>query len=276
MHHVPCNDGFLALRADVHADVSGRVAGSWNEGHLIGNVEVRADELHQARGDDRIERVLEMPQVVIAAGALQVLPVIPLLAAEVVARLRESGNPLAVDQLRVPADMIEVQMRAQHAADGFRGKARSGEVLQEARLQVAEDIVLALPVRPDAGIDHDAPAPGAQHERLEGDEHPAAGGCEPRGEPWESLHQLGRAAWQEHRDVVLECVDLHDPRDFDVADLPVPDVFDGHTVPLSRSIQRRQCRDPQHHVGGLLGHHHDRCVRVAPDDARKRRRVHHA
>ena len=66
------------------------------------------------------------------------------------------------------ARMIEMQMGAQDGIDAFRRETRCRQVLEECRLEVAENIVLALAIRPDAGIDHHALATGAQHEGLEG------------------------------------------------------------------------------------------------------------
>src|SRR5882672_5656535 len=50
-------------------------------------------------------------------------------------------------------------------------------------------------------------------------------------------------------------------------------------TPLSltvRQFQGPRCRNTQHHVRGFLGHHHNRGVGVAADDAREYRRICHA
>src|SRR5262245_37921025 len=111
MHHVAGDDGFLTARADVDADVTRRVARCRLEPHLVGDRVVSLDELVQLRLDDRVDRVDQVPEVVVATGGAQMLPVLEFLAAEEIARLRKRRHPFAVHLARVPADVVEVQVR---------------------------------------------------------------------------------------------------------------------------------------------------------------------
>ena len=56
-------------------------------------------------------------------------PVLELDAAEQVARVREGWDPLPGDQHRVPADVIDVQVRAQHRIHGLAPKAGRSQIL---------------------------------------------------------------------------------------------------------------------------------------------------
>ena len=58
-----------------------------------------------------------------------------------------------------------------------------------------------------------------------------------RQQPRELLHELRRRAWQQHRHVILERVDLDDPRNIDLADPPVPDVLHSHLPDLPRFLR---------------------------------------
>ena len=49
-------------------------------------------------------------------------PIVELVLAEHVARVREGRHPAAVFQPRVPADMVDMQMRAHHVVDVADGK----------------------------------------------------------------------------------------------------------------------------------------------------------
>ncbi len=153
---------------------------------------------------------------------------VPFLLTEVVARLRKRRHPFAIHQARIPADMVEVQVSAQHPGDRGRRKPGGREVLEKRRLQVAEHVVFTLPVGTDTGVDHDVAAARAQHERLEREQHPAVGSRKSRRQPWVALQQLGLGPRQQHGDIVLESIDLDDARHFDIANLPVSDVLGRH------------------------------------------------
>ena len=174
-----------------------------------------------------------MVHVMITAGVAQMRPVLPLAPPEEVSRLGKGRYPFAIDQARVPAHVIEVQMRAQHIGDLLCRKAGAAQVLQEGALQVAEHVELPLPVVADAGVDHGRAALRAQHEALEGDDHPAIGRGEVRSQPSKLLHVLRRGVRQQHADVILEAGDFDDARDIDVAHAPLPDMFSCHACPPS-------------------------------------------
>ena len=132
MHQVARDHRLLAPRADQDTDVTGRMTWRREQGDFIGQLVVRGDVVDESRRHDRVDGIVQVLDIVVAAGVAQVHPVVELLPAEQVARLREGGHPAAVHQARVPADVIEMQVRAQHRVDALGREARDREVLQEA------------------------------------------------------------------------------------------------------------------------------------------------
>ena len=196
-------------------------------------LEIRLDEFDQARFDHRIDRIRQMLHVVIAVGVAQELPVLELLASEVIARLREGGHP----HCRPPCFVFQPtwsKCRCVHSTSvidscGNPAAARSSRNVvcmlvntSNSRLRSAPMQVSIITVRPRR----------TQHEALERDDHLAVGRREMRPQPSELLHELRRGVGQQHGDVVFPAIDLDDARDLDVADAPVPDVFCSHESPV--------------------------------------------
>jgi hypothetical protein len=73
---------------------------------------------------------------------------------------------MAIGQPRVPADMIDMQMRAKYRVDRVGGKAGLAHVLQERALQLIPGRMPSLLVVANAGVDHDAPASGLDDEAV--------------------------------------------------------------------------------------------------------------
>jgi hypothetical protein len=71
--------------------------------------------------------------------------------AEQVTRAGERRRPAAVDQVRVPADVIDVQVGAHDRVDALRGETSGGEVREERPMLVVElgdqRTVLRVPVQ---------------------------------------------------------------------------------------------------------------------------------
>ena len=79
--------------------------------------------------------------------------------AEDVFRIGKCRHPAAIVEPRIPADMIDMQVRAQHHVDLFRLHAGRGEPLQIGRVEIVpERAVLAGFVIADAGVDQDLAA----------------------------------------------------------------------------------------------------------------------
>ncbi len=213
--------------------MAGGVAGGGEQADLVGHRVFGGDEVGEARVQDRLDGVGEVAGVVAAVdhGVLQVLV---LRLAHQVAGVGKGRDPLAVHQPGVPAGVVEVQVGAQHRVDALGRTAHMGDVFQEAGLQVVEHGEVPGPIVAQAGVDHDAPVAGPDDEGLERDHHLAFGRAEVGKQPVVLAQQLGRTAFEQHRKVVGEAIDLDNPADLDIADLPLPDVLNSHVV-----LQRR-------------------------------------
>jgi len=94
---------------------------------------------------------------------------------EEIAGLRKRWNPTIVELLRVPSDVVEVQVGTQDGIDVVGCDAYGLQVLHEVRLQMTEDIVFALSISADATIDDDVATARFDDEPLKIDDHAAFG-----------------------------------------------------------------------------------------------------
>src|SRR4051812_39172151 len=110
MHEIAGDQRLLAMRGDPHADVPGGMAQSWDQAYLVADPVTGLDEIDEPGLPDRRHRVGEHRRHVLAlmlAG-----PMFEFNAAHQVTRVREGWHPAALDQHRVPADVIDVEVRA--------------------------------------------------------------------------------------------------------------------------------------------------------------------
>ncbi len=148
--HVAGDHRPLALGLDHHTDVARRVAGGGREPDLRRDHVVQLHQLDEAGIEDRLDAIAEHRLLLLV---IVVAPEVVLAPTDEVARLREGRHPLAVLEHRVPADVVDVQMRAHHGVDSVARPARLAKVLQERRRQGLAAGDLARPVVADAGVD---------------------------------------------------------------------------------------------------------------------------
>ena len=131
--------------AHVHDQVSRRVARSEPQRDRLADPIPLAHQFRAARVEQRLHAVLENVGVHERArcgwaGAPAVrIPVVALDRGEQVASVRKRRHPAARVQLRIPADVVDVQMRADDDVDVLRCEARSRHSRQERRVETAED-----------------------------------------------------------------------------------------------------------------------------------------
>ena len=103
-----------AIRAN--AQLPGSVARQWQQCQAFGQVLAIIDEIQQPCLGNRQHAVFEARQLhPIADGvSIPLLPVFELTPACEVARLGKRRHPAAIVQTRVPTNMIDVQVRAEH------------------------------------------------------------------------------------------------------------------------------------------------------------------
>src|SRR5690348_9043625 len=91
-----------------------RVARSGLEANLIRDARIAFDQVRQPGLEYRAYRVVEQ---LARVGLARLPPVIPFLAPDEIARTRKRRRPFAIDQHRVPSDMVYVQMGTEHAVN---------------------------------------------------------------------------------------------------------------------------------------------------------------
>jgi hypothetical protein len=107
--------------------------------------------------------------------------VFPFGAAKQVLRIGESGHPAAVNQHGIPADVIDMQVRAQHDVNAFALKTGRREVFKERTLQhIPSRVAAARLVVADTGVDDNALVLRLDDEGLDATDQLAVR----RGEVW--------------------------------------------------------------------------------------------
>ena len=166
MHQVADHDRVLSARADVDAAMAGRVARRRREPERVVERKIVVDEQSLTGRDHRL--AVEPPNIAAAPGARftalgRFLPGGVFAPVEDVFRLREGRYPFAVAQHRVPAGVVDVQVRAENVVDvlepqAFRRKTVEPRLFRKihrrrialvlARAGVDQDRVLARPQQP--------------------------------------------------------------------------------------------------------------------------------
>ena len=168
VHEVAGDQRRRAARRQPHAAVAGRVAGRRHQRHAGRDLGVDVDEVDEPGRHDRLDGVEELGRVVVRLGPVPVLG-----PGDAVAALRERRLPLAVDERRVPADVVDVEVRAHHGVDRQRIEPGLAEAVEERQLQVVPRRDVALLVVADARVDHDRLAAGLDDEGLDPrEQHP--------------------------------------------------------------------------------------------------------
>src|SRR3981081_2713940 len=120
MGDVAAEQALFAVRFDVNAHMARTVAGRRDQGDFLARLATAGDEFGLAGIDDRLHRVVEYRHLV--GFVAVVAPVLVFGFAEYVARMGESRDPFAANEFGIPADMIDMQMRAEHGVDAVRRK----------------------------------------------------------------------------------------------------------------------------------------------------------
>src|SRR5690348_16761135 len=95
------------------------------------------------------------------------LPMLELDAAHQVPRAWKGRDPALIHQHRVPADVIDMEMRAQHRVDRLARESRRREILEKPALHaVPRRHGAVLLVVADAGVDDEATTRRLHHERM--------------------------------------------------------------------------------------------------------------
>ena len=174
VEEVAGDDRALAAGADVDAAMAGRMARRRSQPHRVVEREIVVDEERLAGLDDGL--AVEAPDIArrVVAAPRRLLPGGVFALVEDVFGPREGRHPAPVAQDRVPAAVIDVEMRAEHVVDVLEPEAGGAKALEPGRLREVHRRGIAL-VLAGAGVDEDR-VPGRAHdEGLVGDHHLAGG-----------------------------------------------------------------------------------------------------
>ncbi len=171
VHEVAGEHGLARLGGQAHAGVPRRVAMGRLEAEMLVHLVGLVHEHRPARLHHRRHAVGEAARGV-AAFLLLALPELELRAHHDVLGLREGGHPLAIDQARVPAHVVHVQMRAEHVVHLLRRHAGGAEIVEIGALTpVPGRHLVALLVIADAGVDDHRMLRGLHHVGLDARAH---------------------------------------------------------------------------------------------------------
>ena len=214
------DDRLRPLRRQPHAHVIRRVAGRRFQPHLVVERKVGFDDRRLPRLQNRVHAVDQMR---LRRLVVQFLPALQFAAREDVLRVGEGGHPAPVAQLRVPADVIRVQVGAEHVVDVLGRHPGLAQQRQEGAelLHVPARAPLAWLVVAHARVDDDGVVRGLDQERLE-HQHQVAGGRihGARQHPGAVRFPILRAGFGKKRQGLEIGADrFHDAGDADVAEL---------------------------------------------------------
>ena len=187
MHHVAGHHGLLAPRANIDAAMAWRMARRRRQGKAVVELKSIVDE-------QRLSRLHDRPAII--------APRVPRLAplenarrqeltrslpppngrtrlCEICTSRSESRRPSAIAKHRIPAAMVEMQMRAKDVRDVLEAQGRRAEIVEPGLLGevIGDRIALVLA---GASINQYRMPRRAHEERLVGDHHPAAYGIRTR------------------------------------------------------------------------------------------------
>ena len=97
--------------------VTGRVSWPRLNPYVVIEGVVRSDQLGSTTFHDRQQAVFIVGIGGVFGSQFSYPPVLPFLAGEEVSGIRERRRPSAVDEARVPTDVIGMEMRTQHIVD---------------------------------------------------------------------------------------------------------------------------------------------------------------
>jgi hypothetical protein len=107
----------------------------------------------------------------VGTAFVEILPVIEFASRHHIFGVRKGRDPLAIPQLRVPADMVPMEVRAHHVIDLFGPNSEPGEILDERAVHAVElRPARALLVVADAGVDQDRVASGTDDEAVKAED----------------------------------------------------------------------------------------------------------
>ena len=171
MHDVATQDHGGALASNHNTHVTGRVSWPRLNPYVVVEGIVRSDQFGLTTFHDRQQAIFIVGIGGVFGSQSGNLPVLPLLTGEEVTGIRERRHPSAVEQARVPTDVIGMEMRAQHVVDVFGCETGGGEIREIGPIfPMIAQLVRAFLVVPRASVDKDGRAPGLNNNAVKGED----------------------------------------------------------------------------------------------------------
>ena len=142
-----------------------------NEAHLVGDLLIRFDEIHEAGIDDGCTESAKTPFLRSRQDRGRTSPVVVLDPPEEIPAFGNVGTQRPVHLRGVPTDVIEVRVRTQDEIDRCGIETRSGEPGHEVSLQVTPSGKRSRTAVADTSVDDDplAAIPRPRHAPTSGD-----------------------------------------------------------------------------------------------------------
>src|SRR5580698_4450950 len=168
MDHVAGNEGISPRLPNHHREMIDGMAWRWDQPHLLAKREIAFDNLLALGGNDRQYRIGD-PRKAGRVFLFACGPVLELAVSHDVFGLGKSGDPAAIFEASVPADVIAVQMGAHHVVDVVHRETGGSKTFLEAVAvhQVPDRTHRPVFVITDAGIDQDVVARCLDHKALD-------------------------------------------------------------------------------------------------------------
>src|SRR5262245_19558055 len=175
MHDVATKDYGALRRSHNDAHVAWRVSGPRLDPYAVIEGIVAGHQLRSTALHDWQQAVLVIRIGRVSCAQFGAFPVFPILPCKQIAGVGKCRHPSATDEPRVPADMVSMEMRAQHIVDVLGRKARGGKVGEIGPiLSMVALLVWALIVVARAGVDQDGRTSRPYHRAVKRKDHQAA------------------------------------------------------------------------------------------------------
>ena len=235
VNEVPGNHGRLTIGLNHDRAVAGSMTRRRNQPDPFTNRRRRVDRLGQTGIKNRLHGVLkhaaldieEIHRIGWQAGdhvVVNIAKQLQLFLIHQIGRVRKGRDPFTVNQLRVPAHMVKMQVGAHDIVDAVRVVTGRLHVVQEGGRKIAHDVQgSAVATVADAGVHHHGRTGRVHDQRMNAQGERPFGRDEVGKEPLDLFHDLGCCGRQHIRKFRIH--DLLNLGDFGITYLPMHNIL---------------------------------------------------
>src|SRR5215813_2578805 len=197
-HHIPSDEGFLAVGAEVNATMARRVTRRRDQYDFIIDPPRILHPFYLSRLDNWHDILLDHGLI---CRVRFISPMLPFTFVEQIRGIGKGRSPAPLLQLGIPARVVEVHVGTKHVIDGFRGAANGSQVSQvQALTRVPLGKRKVLLVVADTGIDDDRVMSRLKKKCVDAQQH-----------PFLSVNKGGLEPLQVRIEVFLTLIDVEEP-----------------------------------------------------------------